>query len=74
MARSKVSYETCDNPTCTYGQVIDEEGAEGYHFGKGYWVLGGGGPIPAFYAHDTECIVPAMEYVMDPERFHRERF
>lgn len=67
--KSKATVETCDNPTCRYSEVIDNErgadGASGYHFGKGWWVMGGGGPIPAFYAHEVSCIVPAMQHVIE---------
>lgn len=68
--RIKATVEVCDNPECDYEQILDDsgEGATGYHFGKGYWVLAGGGPIPAFYAHESLCIVPAMQYVMDEDR------
>lgn len=67
MARERVTEESCDNPACNYAEVIgaDRESATGYHFGKGYWILGGGGPIPAFYAHQQECIVPAMEHMIE---------
>lgn len=67
--KSKEIVEHCDNPECDYDQIIESgrgaEGAIGYHFGKGYWVLGGGGPIPAFYAHEEACILPALKAVMD---------
>lgn len=74
MARGKVTVERCDNPECAYKEVLgdDREPATGYHFGKGYWVFGGGGPVPAFYAHQKDCILPALEYVIDPERWERE--
>jgi hypothetical protein len=70
MARSKVTLETCDNPQCGYEQMIDTSGepAQGYHFTKGFWVLGGGGPIPAFYACSKACIVRALDRVMDGGR------
>lgn len=67
--KTKATVEYCDNPNCNYSEVIEGgkngEPATGYHFGKGFWVLGGGGPIPAFYAHQKECILPALEAVMD---------
>lgn len=80
MAREKAVVESCDNPECDYEQIIDRrtgEPASGYHFGSGknstgiagVWVLGGGGAIPAFYAHKEECIVPALRFVMEEERF-----
>jgi hypothetical protein len=78
MARERVIAESCDNPQCDYEQIIDGSGepASGYHFGSGknftgvagIWVLAGGGPIPAFYAHTEECIVPALRFVMNERR------
>ena len=78
MARERVIAELCDNPECDYEQIIDPSGepASGYHFGSGknltgvagVWILGGGGPIPAFYAHREECIVPALRFVMNERR------
>ena len=64
--KSKATIETCDNPECRYSEVCTkEEPTSGYHFGKGFWVNEGGGPIPAFYAHQAECVVPAMNHVID---------
>ena len=75
MSREKVTLESCDNPDCDYEQIIGDDGepAAGYHFGTGknfsgpagIWVLAGGGPIPAFYAHTEKCIVPALNFVME---------
>lgn len=66
MAKSKETVERCDAPGCDYWEIVSPgEPSTGYHFGKGYWVRGGGGPIPAFYAHEEACIVPAMEAVID---------
>lgn len=65
--KSKATVEYCDNPSCNYSEVVGNEkgdGAEGYHFGKGWWVFAGGGPIPAFYACKQECIVPALDAVI----------
>ncbi len=66
MAKRRVEYEFCDNPACDYKEEIDSDnaGATGFHFGRGYYVLAGGGPIPPFYAHSAECIVPAMEHML----------
>jgi len=65
--RVKQDVECCDNPECGYMEVYSkDEPATGYHFGKGYWALAGGGPIPAFYAHRKECILPALEHVAFP--------
>ena len=65
--KTKMAVEFCDNPGCGYSEVVgaDKEGAMGYHFGKGWYVLAGGGPIPAFYAHQESCIVPALKHVME---------
>lgn len=63
--KSRATVERCDNPDCDYEQIIADEGAVGYHFGKGFWVQAGGGPIPAFYAHQEACIVPAMHAVIE---------
>jgi len=66
MAKSKVTMERCDNPACDYQEVVTkDEPAVGYHFGRGYWVLGGGGPIEPFYAHDDQCVLPALLAVME---------
>lgn len=66
MAKKRVEYEYCDNPECDFREEIDSDtpGATGFHFGRGFYVLAGGGPIPPFYAHSAECIVPAMEAVL----------
>ena len=65
--RTKEILERCDNPACGYEEILAGKGevASGFHFGKGQWSLGGGGPIPAFYAHEEKCIVPAFRAVMD---------
>ena len=66
MTKSKETVERCDAPGCEYLEIVTpDEPAIGYHFGKGFWVMGGGGPIPAFYAHEEDCIVPAMNAVID---------
>lgn len=66
MALEKVTMMSCDNPDCDYREEhTKEEPASGYHLGRGYWVLGGGGPIPATYAHSLECVVPALQHMMD---------
>lgn len=51
----------CDNPNCLnrYEHTKDDP-APGYHLGKGFWVEGGGGPIPATYACSAVCIAPAI--------------
>jgi len=66
MAVRKAKIEQCDNPDCDYEEVVGDDGkmTMGYHFGKGYYVLAGGGPIPAFYAHRKECIIPALDAVI----------
>jgi hypothetical protein len=70
MAKNKVTVEVCDNPRCEGGpggrpyreEVIpSEEPAMGYHLGRGILIWGGGSPIPATYAHDEKCIVPAIQ-------------
>jgi hypothetical protein len=57
----KVTMLECDNPGCSneYEHSKDDP-APGYHLGKGYWIVGGGGPIPATYACSPECITPAV--------------
>lgn len=61
MAKRKVTMEGCDNPECPTEYEHDaQDPSPGYHLGKGYWSLGGGGPIPATYACSEECIVPAV--------------
>lgn len=66
MGKRKVDMEYCDNPKCDYAEEVSKDSpASGYHFGRGYWVLGGGGPIPPFYAHHEDCIVPAMQAVIE---------
>lgn len=68
MTKERATIEYCDNPNCLDRQVVtSDEPAVGYHFGKGFWVLGGGGPIPAFFAHSKECIIPALEHIMDEQ-------
>ena len=69
MSRTRQTLEECDNPSCDHAEIVfaGEEGATGYHFGKGYFILGGGGPIPAFYAHDDSCILPALQHVMSQQ-------
>jgi hypothetical protein len=68
--RSKVVLEQCDNPSCRHEAIVDDsgEGGDGFHFGKGYWVNGGGGSIPAIYAHSRECILPAFDAAMKEKR------
>ena len=67
--KAKVTEESCDNPECSYSEIVEGgkhgEPATGYHFGRGFWVMGGGGPIPAFYAHEEACIVPAMNAAIE---------
>ncbi|QNJ55990.1 hypothetical protein SEA_RASPUTIA_100 [Microbacterium phage Rasputia] len=74
MAKQKITVEICDNPRCKKGdgqrpyseEIFPEDPSTmGYHLGKGHWVLGGGGPIPATYACSKECIVPAIEAQID---------
>lgn len=66
MSTQKVTMMECDNPNCNYREEHSkEEPASGYHLGKGYWVLGGGGPIPATYAHTEGCILPAVLHMID---------
>lgn len=67
--KHKAVVESCDNPDCSYEEIVTkEEPARGYHLGKGFWSLGGGGPIPAVYAHSKECIVPAIEAKIEETR------
>lgn len=56
----------CDNPSCNnaYPHTKDDP-APGYHLGKGEWCNAGGGPIPAFYACDIECVKPALLDVIE---------
>jgi hypothetical protein len=63
----KATIEVCDNPDCLNDFIIgaDKEPAPGYHFGKGFWILGGGGPIRAFYACTKECVIPALDRVIE---------
>lgn len=66
MANVRVTMKECDNPECRERfEHTTEEPAPGYHIGKGYWVLSGGGPIPATYACSTECITPALEHMIE---------
>lgn len=66
MAKKRVTVQVCDNPTCAE-QYIDDgsQDVPGFHLGKGYWVSGGGGPIPATYACSRECVVPAIDANID---------
>ena len=68
--KQKATLEWCDNPDCGYSETATaiEPETSGYHLGKGYWADGGGGPIPAFYAHRIECVVPALKYVIEEAR------
>lgn len=62
MALVKVMMMQCDNPNC--GERFEhskEDPAPGYHLGKGFYVLAGGGPIPSIFACHLECIAPAVE-------------
>lgn len=64
--KHKATIETCDNPGCGHQEVsTKDEPASGYHLGRGYWVLGGGGPIPAVYAHELACLAPAVEHAIE---------
>lgn len=68
MAKAKVWVMVCDNPRCPNEPQIttEEDPAMGYYFGKGTWVLGGGGgPIPAIFADTSECIKPAMDHMIE---------
>ena len=68
MSKAKMTAEFCDNPICGYSEMIGNErsdGATGYHFGRGWYLLAGEGPIPTFYAHQEACILPALKAVMD---------
>lgn len=61
MAKQKATIEVCDNPECGNSEIVTkDEPATGYHLGRGFWVSGGGGPIPATYACSEECILPAV--------------
>ncbi len=65
MSKSRAMIEYCDNPTCdTHYIVFENEPSPGYRFKGGSWEVGGGGPIPAFYACSEDCIVPAMKQVI----------
>lgn len=68
MTRRRETVEYCDNPKCDYSEIVTpDEPATGFHFGKGFWILGGGGPIPAVYAHSEECILPAIQFKIKEE-------
>lgn len=74
MGREKATVMVCDNPECRK-QFLHEkdEPALGYYFGKGMWHLGGGGgPILATYACSEECILPAIQYNMDPQGWEQQ--
>lgn len=67
MSKRRAQVEDCDNPNCDYSEVVDDVfEPQGYHFGRGYWAGDhGGGPIPKFYAHSEECILPALKAVIE---------
>lgn len=66
MAKRRETVEHCDAPGCDYWELVGPgEAAEGYHFGRGFWVSGGGGMIPRFYAHSEECVLPALRAVIE---------
>lgn len=73
--KKHIELEGCDNPNCDYEEEVnrDDPAATGYHFMRGYYVLAGGGPIPPFYAHSEDCIVPAMRAVMDEQDKHNPK-
>lgn len=62
MGLRRVTFLECDNPACNseYEHSRDDP-APGYHI-KGYWALGGGGPVPATYACSIECLAPAVAH------------
>jgi hypothetical protein len=62
MGIKKVTIMECDNPSChNWFFHTNDDPAPGYHLGKGFWVMGGGGPIPATYACSPECIGVAVQ-------------
>lgn len=63
--RKKETVIYCDNPDCDEWYVEGMDEVPGYHFLKGYWVLGGGGPIPRTYACSDACIVPALRHTIE---------
>lgn len=66
MGTRRATIMECDNPSCDEEyEHTTEDPAPGYHLGKGYWVIGGGGPIPKVYAHDKDCIGPAVQHVIE---------
>ena len=66
MGVRKATIATCDNPECdNEAETSRDDPAPGYYLGKGYWVLGGGGPIPATYACSVECIAKAVQGQID---------
>lgn len=67
MGKRKAVMMDCDNPRCNVSnEHTSMDPAPGYHLGKGAWHdFGGGGPIPAVYAHSKACIQPAVEAVID---------
>lgn len=74
MGREKATVMVCDNPKCQKESITRPfDPALGFYLGKGMWHFGaGGGPIPATYACSKECILPAIEYQIDPDRWDRE--
>ena len=66
MATRKTVMLACDNPKCDAEfEHTKSDPAPGYHFGRGIWVFGGGGPIPPFYACSEKCVVPALLHMVE---------
>lgn len=66
--KTKETIERCDNPNCNtfYIDHRGDEPSPGYHFGRGFFVGGGGGgPLRAFYACTMDCILPAAKAVKE---------
>lgn len=64
MSIRKTTMIECDNPRCSSEyEHTKEDPAPGYHL-KGYWVLAGGGPIPATYACSQPCVGAAVEHII----------
>ena len=65
--KRRAMIEWCDNPNCRHQEVsTKDEPATGYHLGKGLINHGGGGgTIPAIYAHTLECIAPAVQHAIE---------
>lgn len=64
--KTRETMEHCDNPDCNNSYLVSrDEPAPGFHLGKGFYVLGGGGPIPATYACSYSCIKLAIRHMIE---------